>query len=55
MEEIGQVSRSEVVDGLECKQKDFELNTSLNWEPVELLEDGSDVVDGGGSGDDAGS
>ena len=45
----------EVVDGLECKQEDFELYAVLNREPVELLEDGSDVVDRGGSSYDAGS
>ena len=43
------------MDGLECKQEDFELDTELDREPVELLEDRSDVVDGGGSGYDAGS
>ena len=41
--------------GLECYQEDFELNTELNREPVELLEERSDVVDGGGSCYDAGS
>ena len=43
------------MDGLECKQEDFELNTELNREPVELLEDRSDVVDGECSSYDAGS
>ena len=31
--------------GYECKQEDFEDDAELNWEPVELLEDRSDVVD----------
>ena len=34
MEKIGQIWGGEVVDGLECYQKDFELNPELNWEPV---------------------
>ena len=55
MEEIRQVRGGEVVDGLICKQEDFELYAVLNREPVELLEDRSDVMDGGGSGNDAGS
>ena len=62
-EEVGTWRRSdrdgggggEAVDGLERKQEDFELNTELNREPVELLEDRSDVVDGGGLSYDAGS
>ena len=49
MEEVGQIWGGEVVDGLECYQEDFVLNTELDREPVELLEDRSDVVDGGGS------
>lgn len=39
--------------GLEGKEKDFEMDTEFDREPVELLEDGSDVVKGGCSGDDA--
>lgn len=45
----------EVVDGLERQGEDSELNTELNWEPVELLENRSDVVDGGGLSNDTGS
>ncbi len=44
----------EVVDGFECIEEDFERDTEFDWEPVELLEDGGDVVKGGGSGDDTG-
>ena len=43
------------MDGLECEQKDFELDTGQDREPVKLLENRSDVVDGGCSGYDAGS
>lgn len=45
----------EVVDGLERQGEDLKLNTELNWEPVELLENRSDVVDGGGLSNDTGS
>ena len=43
------------MDGSECQQEDFELDTGLDREPVKLLEDRSDVIDGGGSGNDSGS
>lgn len=33
---IGQICGGEVVDGLECKQEDFELNMELKPEPEEL-------------------
>ena len=33
------------MNGLECKREDFENDAELNREPVELLEDRSDVVD----------
>lgn len=50
MKELGQICGGEVVDGLDLwvLNFDFELNTELNWKPVELLEDMGDVVDGGG-------
>ena len=41
--------------GLECYQENLILNAELNREPVELLEDRGDVVDRGGSCDNAGS
>lgn len=43
------------MDGFECQQEDLELDTELDREPVKLLEDWSDVMDGGGSGNDSGS
>ena len=55
MEEVRQVRRGEVVNSFECKQEDLEFDTMFNGEPVKLLQDGCDVVDGGGSGDNAGS
>ena len=55
LEEIRQIRQGEVVNGLECKQEDFELDMELDREPVELLEDRSDVMDEGGSSYDAGS
>lgn len=43
------------MDGFECQQEDFKLDTELDREPVELLEDRSDVMSGRGSGNDSGS
>ena len=37
---------------LECKKEDFEVYAEFDWEPVELLQNKGDVVNGGGSGDD---
>ena len=53
-EEIRQIWGGEVVDGIECVEKDFECNSEFDREPVKLLENGGDMVKGGGSGDDAG-
>ena len=55
LEEIRQIRGGEVVDGLECKQEDCELYTELNRDPVELLQDRSDVVDRGGASYNMGS
>ena len=43
------------MNGLEGEQKDFVVDTELNREPMELLEDRSDVMEGGGSSNDTGS
>ena len=44
------------MDGFECEQKNFCIvDAGFDREPVELLQDRSDVVDGGGPGYDAGS
>ena len=55
VDEVGHIWGSEVVDGLKGKQEDSEFETELNREPVELLEDRGDVVDGWGSSYNAGS
>ena len=52
VEEFGQVWRGKVMKGLECKQEDFEVNMEFDGEPVELLQNRGNVVNGGGSGDD---
>ena len=54
MEEVGQIGRCKVVEGFESMEEDFEIYTEFNREPVELLQDRGDVMEGGGSGDDAG-
>lgn len=43
-----------VVDGLEGKKKDVGFNTVLHREPVELLNNTSDMIYYGGFGDDVG-
>ena len=55
VDEVRQIWGSKVMDGLKCKQEDFEFEAELNREPVELLEDRGDVVDGWGAGYNAGS
>lgn len=37
MDQVGQIWRGEVMDGLKCIQEDFESGTKFNWEPVKLL------------------
>lgn len=53
MEELGQVRGGEVMDGFECKEKDFVVDTVSDGEPVELLEDRCNVVGGWRVCDDA--
>ena len=36
-------------------EEDFEMDSLTDGEPVEVLEDGSDVVSGAGVGEEAGS
>ena len=40
-----QIWRGDVMDGLKCKPEDFENDAELSREPVELLENRSDVED----------
>ena len=39
------------MEGFVCEEKDFELDTLWNWEPVEVLENRSDVIPGAGVGE----
>lgn len=41
------------MNNFKCSKKDLEGDVMFSGEPVKLLEDESDVVSGGGSGDDA--
>ena len=43
MDEVRQIWGSKVMDGLKCKQEDFEFEAELNREPVELLEDRASI------------
>ena len=44
VQEVRQVGRGEVVDGHECEQEEFVVDTVSYGEPVELLEDRGDVM-----------
>ena len=46
------VRRGKVMEGVECKQEDFEVYTEFDREPVELLHNRGNVVNARGSGDD---
>jgi len=46
MEKVSEVGRGLVMEGFVCEEEDFELNMLWNWEPVEVLEDRSDVITG---------
>ena len=50
MEQVSEVGRGLVMEGFVCEEEDFKLNTLWNWEPVEVLEDRSDVMTGRGVG-----
>lgn len=52
VEELRQVERSEVMDGLEGEKKIEIINAIFDREPAKLLKDGGDVINGGDSGDD---
>ena len=54
MEEIGDVGGGKVVQGFEGEQEYFEGDAVTDGEPVESVEDRSDVAGGGGFGDDPG-
>ena len=54
VQEVGDVQRSEVMDGLKGEEQNLKNDTGFDGEPVKLLKNRSDVVNGGGSGDDAG-
>ena len=37
-EEFRQVGRGKIMEGLQCKQEDFEVCMEFDWEPGELLQ-----------------
>ena len=43
------------MEGLEGEEQNLEVDAGFDREPVKLLKDRGDVINGGGSGDDAGS
>ena len=52
--QIRQIGGREVMDSFKGMEEDFESGSIFDREPVKLLENGGDVMKGGGSGDDAG-
>lgn len=45
LEEVRQIWWGKVIDGLEGKQEGFLIDSLADWEPVELLQDGGDVLE----------
>ena len=44
-----------MVNGLKCEEQSFKNNAVFDREPIKLLKDRRDVINGGGSGNDASS
>ena len=55
MDKFGEVEGGLVIEGFVCGGEYFEVDSEFDWEPVEFLEDRSNVVSGSGSGEQAGS
>ena len=49
-EQVSEVGRGLVMESFVCEEEDFKLNILWNWEPVEVLDDRSDVITGEGLG-----
>ena len=54
VQEFTNVWRGKDVEGLEGEEQNLEMDAGFDREPVKLMKDRSDVINGGGSGDDAG-
>ena len=54
LDEFREVEGGLVIEGFVCGGEYFEVDTEFDWEPVEFLEDRSNVVSGSGSGEQAG-
>ena len=52
VQEFRYVQKSEVVEGLKGEEQNRGVNAKFDPEPGKLLGDRSDVIDGGGSGED---
>ena len=48
VEQVGEVAGGLVVKGFVSEKKEFKVNALWDGEPVEILEDGGDVVTGAG-------
>ena len=49
VDEFGEVGWGLIVEGFECSYEYFEIDSVFHWEPMEVTEDGCDVVPGSGS------
>lgn len=50
LKEIGEIGRGQVMDGLVGEEEDIVLDVVWYVKPVELFENGGDVVSGAGAG-----
>ena len=55
VEKVREIGGCQVVESLERHDEDFVLDAEVNRKPMQVLENGGNVVEGGGSCDDAGS
>ena len=51
VEEFGEVTGGQVIESFVGDGEYFEFNPVFHGEPVEFMEDGSDMVSGAGSGE----
>lgn len=54
VEQVSEVGRGLVVKGFVSEEKDFKVDALWDREPVEVLEDGGDVVTGAGVSEQTG-
>ena len=53
MEQVCEVGRGQVIKCFVCEEDDFELYAVSDGQPVQVTEDGGDVISGAGVGEQA--